>query len=102
MAMATRLHRILARSADFEVLASGLSVVCFRHRPPGLTDPELDAHNQAVLNKVQLGGQAFLAGTQVDGRFALRACIVNPGTTPADVDAVIAEIRAQAAAQAAV
>ena len=34
IALAARLRRALARSADFEVLASGLSVVCFRHRPP--------------------------------------------------------------------
>ena len=89
IALAARLRRALARAADFEVLASGLSVVCFRHRPAGLTGPELDRHNQAVLRAVQLGGRAFLAGTQVDGHFALRACIVNPGMTGADVDAMI-------------
>jgi aromatic-L-amino-acid/L-tryptophan decarboxylase len=97
MAMAARLRRSLARSADFEVLASGLSVVCFRHRPPGLAGTELDAHNQAVLRAVQLGGQAFLAGTKVDGQFAIRACIVNPGTTAAGIDAIITDIRTHAA-----
>ena len=96
IAMAARLRRALARSADFEVLASGLSVVCFRHRPPGLAESELDAHNQAVLRAVQLGGQVFLAGTQIDGQFAIRACIVNPGTTPADIDAIINDIRTHA------
>lgn len=96
IALAARLRRALARAADFDVLASGLSVVCFRHRRPGLTDPELDAHNQALLRAVQLGGQAFLAGTQVDGRFALRACIVNPGMTAADIDAIIADLRRHA------
>ena len=98
LARATQLRRALARSADFEVLASGLSVVCFRHRPAGLSGPALDAHNQAVLRAVQLGGRAFLAGTQVDDRFALRACIVNPGLTGADVNAMIGDIRARAAA----
>lgn len=96
IAMAARLRRALARSADFEVLASGLSVVCFRHRPAGLADAELDAHNQAALRAVQLGGRAFLAGTQVDGRFAFRACIVNPGMTGAGIDALLADIRARA------
>jgi aromatic-L-amino-acid decarboxylase len=42
---------------------------------------------------VQLGGRAFLAGTTVDGVFALRACVVNPGSGSADADAVIAEVR---------
>jgi glutamate/tyrosine decarboxylase-like PLP-dependent enzyme len=96
IALAARLRRALARAADFEVLASGLSVVCFRHRPAGLAGAELDAHNQAVLRALQLGGCTFLAGTQVDGRFAFRACIVNPGMTAADLDALITDIRTRA------
>ena len=100
IALAARLRRALARSADFEVLASGLSVVCFRHRPTGVTGAELDRHNQDVLRAVQLGGHAFLAGTQVDGQFAIRACIVNPGMSAAGVDAIITDIRARAVALA--
>ncbi len=94
LALATRLRRALAQSADFEVLGRGLSVVCFRHHPPGLDPGQLDAHNQALLRAIQLSGQAFLAGTRVDGAFALRACIVNPGMTRADVAAIIAGLRA--------
>ena len=37
---------------------------------------------------MQLSGAGFLSGTMVDGRFWLRACIVNPLATAADVDAV--------------
>jgi aromatic-L-amino-acid/L-tryptophan decarboxylase len=98
IALAARLRRALSRAGDFEVLASGLSVVCFRHRPAGLAGQELDRHNQAVLRAVQLGGRAFLVGTQVDGQFALRACIVNPGMTAADIDVIITDIRSRAAA----
>jgi hypothetical protein len=50
-----------------------------------------------VLKAVQLGGRAFLAGTTVDGAFALRACIVNPGLTSARVTALLGDIRARAA-----
>ena len=35
LATAGELRRAVAASADFELLASGLSVVCFRHRPAG-------------------------------------------------------------------
>ena len=98
LALAARLRRTLARAGDFEVLGSGLSVVCFRHRPPGLGDEELDAHNQALLAAVQLGGRAFLAGTRVDGAFALRACLVNPLMTAADLDAILADLRTRAQA----
>ncbi len=65
--------------------------------PAGLAAAALDQHNEAALKAVQLGGQAFLAGTRVDGRFAFRACIVNPLTTPADTAAMLDAIRAAAA-----
>jgi hypothetical protein len=37
---------------------------------------------------------AFLAGTRVDGVTALRACVVNPGSSAADADAVLGVVRA--------
>jgi len=97
LAAAGELRRAVAASADFELLASGLSVVCFRHRPGGMSPARLDEHNQAVLKAVQLGGRAFLAGTTVDGVFALRACIVNPGLTTARVAGLLGDIRHRAA-----
>ena len=96
LALATRLRRTLARSADFEVLASGLSVVCFRHRPRGLARSSWTRTTRPLLAAVQLGGRAFLAGTRVDGRFALRACVVNPLMTAADLDAILADLRTRA------
>jgi hypothetical protein len=65
--------------------------------PAGLDPAGLDRHNQAVLKAVQLGGRAFLAGTTVDGAFALRACIVNPGLTSARVAGLLGDIRDRAA-----
>jgi aromatic-L-amino-acid/L-tryptophan decarboxylase len=106
LATAAELRRLVEASADFELLASGLSVVCFRHRPggggPGGMDPArldphwLDRHNQAVLKAVQLGGRVFLAGTTVDGVFALRACIVNPGLTSDRAASLLDDVRGRA------
>jgi glutamate/tyrosine decarboxylase-like PLP-dependent enzyme len=102
LATAAELRSAVEGAADFELLASGLSVVCFRHRPggigPGGMDPaRVDGHNQAVLKAVQLGGRAFLAGTTVDGAFALRACIVNPGLTSDRVPVLLDDVRDRAA-----
>ncbi len=97
LATAAELRRAVAASADFELLASGLSVVCFRHRPGGMNPARLDGHNRAVLRAVQLGGLVFLAGTTVDGVFALRACIVNPGLTTARAMALLDDVRDRAA-----
>jgi hypothetical protein len=61
-------------------------------------DPaRLDGHNEAVLRAVQLSGRAFLAGTTVDGAFALRACIVNPGLTRDRVPVLLDDVRDRAA-----
>ena len=59
---------------------------------PAQTSPtsseRLDALNRALLERVQVGGEAFLSSTVLGGRFALRACVVNPRSTEADVDLV--------------
>jgi glutamate/tyrosine decarboxylase-like PLP-dependent enzyme len=94
IAAAQHLAAGVAAVPDLELLAHGLSVVCFRCRPidwPG-DERSLDALNRQVLSAVQLGGRAFLAGTHVDGRFALRACVVNPGTSDADTQTLLAEV----------
>jgi aromatic-L-amino-acid/L-tryptophan decarboxylase len=69
---------------------TGLSIVCFRALPEGVRgNPEAaDALNRRLLETLQLSGAGFLSGTVVDGRFWLRACIVNPLATQLDIDAV--------------
>jgi hypothetical protein len=51
------------------------------------------AVNRAVLDRLQLGGEAFLSGTELRGRFTLRACIVNYRSTPQDIDAMLDAVR---------
>jgi aromatic-L-amino-acid/L-tryptophan decarboxylase len=92
-----RLSRAMAaevrRSEDLELVTQALSIATFRCVPRELRaqlgDPEvaryLDALNQNVLDRVQRGGEAFVSNAVVDGRFVLRACIVNFHTTLEDV-----------------
>lgn len=96
LAQAAHLAALVEDADDFALLAPpSLSIVCFRFTAPGqkLDDAALDALNRAVLEDVQLGGEAFLSGTTVDGRFALRACIVNPRSTLPDIDVLVRVIR---------
>jgi aromatic-L-amino-acid decarboxylase len=97
IAVAAALARAVEKSPDFELLAHGLSVVCFRHRPGGVPASALDDHNQTALRHVQQRGHAFIAGTRVGDHFALRACVINPATTTAHTNALLDEIRAAAA-----
>ena len=90
--LAGRLAGALRTEADFEVFEpQGLSIVCFRFLPKELCRDEaaLDALNKSLLERMQLEGKAFLSSTVMDGKFWLRACIVNPRTSAEDILALI-------------
>jgi glutamate/tyrosine decarboxylase-like PLP-dependent enzyme len=89
IALARHLADAVRAAPDLELFEpTGLSVVCFRYAPAALRKDggELNALNQRILERVQLGGEAFLSGTTIRGTFWLRACIVNPRATAADLD----------------
>jgi aromatic-L-amino-acid decarboxylase len=63
---------------DFEILAPRpFSVVCFRARWSGLSEQDLDAANQRLLDQVNATGKVFLSHTRLQGRYALRLAIGN-------------------------
>ena len=98
IAMARLLAERVRATRELELREpQGLSIVCFRSVPAALSgdDAAINALNQRVLASLQLGGNAFLSSTVLEGRSWLRACIVNPGTTPEDVDAVLDAVRAE-------
>ena len=97
IALADHLAAQVEATPTLEVAAPrGLSVVCFRYAPAPLRgdDHRLDAVNKAVLEEIQLGGEAFLSGTTLGGRFVLRACIINPRASPEDLDALVDLVQA--------
>ena len=81
---------------DFEPLSQNLSISTFRYVPSDLrsrlgtseVESYLNRLNQELLTAVEQSGQLFLSNVVVDGRYALRACIVNFRTSAADVAAV--------------
>lgn len=68
-----------------------LSVCCFRYRPPDRAGEYLDALNEQLLIELQLDGRVFPSSAIVDGRFALRSCIVNFRTEAAELDVLLEE-----------
>jgi aromatic-L-amino-acid decarboxylase len=63
---------------DFERLAPvPFSVVCFRWKPAGipLSDRELDAANEKLIDLVNNSGQVFLSHTRLRNRLTLRVAI---------------------------
>jgi aromatic-L-amino-acid/L-tryptophan decarboxylase len=79
-----RLARLFAgwvdADPDFERLAPvPFSVVCFRAKPRGrdLSDAELEALNQRLLDAMNATGEVFLSHTKLNGRFTLRLAVGN-------------------------
>jgi glutamate/tyrosine decarboxylase-like PLP-dependent enzyme len=85
IALAQALRQKIESRGEFELVAAGpLSITCFRYAPAGSTD--IAGLNRQILARVQQQGDVFLTGTELQGVFALRACIVNFRTTDADLD----------------
>ena len=90
--LAERLAARIELAPGLTLTSRGLSVVTFRRTPAGVPAAELDGLNREVLRRVQLGGEAFLTGTELGGAFVLRACITNPRMRPEDADRLVAAV----------
>ena len=88
VAMAQALQAKLRARDNFELVTAGpLSVTCFRYTPADVQDVE--GLNRKLVPILQAGGEAFLTGTELDGQFVLRACVVNFRTVEADLDRLL-------------
>jgi aromatic-L-amino-acid/L-tryptophan decarboxylase len=95
-ALAQYLASLVDADPDMERLAPvELSVVCFRLAPFALRedDARLNDFNKAIMEKVQAAGQAFLSGTVLRGRFALRACILHDRSNEDHVRSLLDVVR---------
>lgn len=84
---------LVEESGDFELLAPvGLSIFCFRYRPPGYTG-DLNALNERVMAAVQASGTSYLSSASVRGQFALRGCVLNWRTERPDMEQLLRDVR---------
>lgn len=105
---ARHLAELIDDSVDFELLAPvELSIFCFRYLPPSAqagsrsqTDEEqLDRLNERIMVLLQQAGSSYLSNATINGRFALRGCVVNYRTTRRDMRILLDDVR-RAAEQA--
>lgn len=83
----------LARVPEIETLTQHLSITTFRYMPEDLKSRTAETPVAEYLNKlneqimlgIERSGEAFVSVAMIDGKFALRACIVNFRTNRADV-----------------
>jgi aromatic-L-amino-acid decarboxylase len=90
--LAKRLYGLAADDPQLEARTTSLSITTFRYVPRGADaatgDDYLDELNQELLARLNSTGEAFLSNAVIDGRFYLRACIVNFRTTEDDIAAL--------------
>ncbi len=84
IALAQQLAAWIDAHPDFERLAPvPFSVVCFRWKPAGttLSEGELDAANERIIDAVNATGDVFMSHTRLKGTLALRIAIGHLQTT---------------------
>jgi len=94
--LSRHLHALVQQHPEFEAMTQHLSITTFRYVPRDLQptterpdiEPYLHRLNEQLLTRVEQSGEAFLSNARVNGRFALRACIVNFRTSLADIEAL--------------
>ncbi len=92
--LARLLFEVAQSNPELEAVTHNLSIATFRYVPegvePGNDDDEgyLNDLNRRLLVALQQGGEVFLSNAVLDGRYLLRACVVNFRTTEQDVRAI--------------
>ena len=88
--LARRLAERVDQEPELERLAEvSLNIVCFRWRPAGAGDPQLDQLNRRLGEALLRDGRVFAGTTVFEGKVAFRPAIVNWRTRPEDVDALV-------------
>jgi glutamate/tyrosine decarboxylase-like PLP-dependent enzyme len=91
---AAHVARCVDRADDLELLAPApLNVVCFRFRPAGVPEDQLDELNLRIGRAVLGDGRVYVGTTRWAGAVAFRPAFVNWQTTTADADLMLETIR---------
>jgi glutamate/tyrosine decarboxylase-like PLP-dependent enzyme len=100
MDRARLLEQLVKESADFEILSPAqFGIVCFRAKPAGVRESDLDALNERINARVVSEGRFLISSTRLGGSFSLRMCTLGFRTTVDDIrglfDAVLSALAAE-------
>ena len=86
MDRARLLEQLVREKADFEILSRAqFGIVCFRAKPAGVRESELDALNERINARVVSDGRFLISSTRLGGSFSLRMCTLGFRTTMDDI-----------------
>lgn len=92
--LSRKLFEEVSHHDDLEALTQPLSIATFRYVPHDLKSGGKDVEiylnqlNREILARIESGGEAFASNAVIDGKFALRACIVNSQTNASHIEAL--------------
>jgi len=88
ISLAQNLKTEIENDDRFELLAPApLNLLCFRYRPPYLSDEEiLDELNERLLERVNRTGRLYITHTRLNGHYTLRMVIGNTNVQKRHVD----------------
>lgn len=97
--LTTAFHELLQCSPDFQtaVAEPESNIVCFRYCPASLAPDRLDDLQEAIRTALLESGRWVVVSTRLQGRQWLRTTLMNPFTTPTDLEALLENIRETAA-----
>lgn len=80
--IASDLKKMISEESDFEILAPVvISVVCFRYRPRGYTEEQVNALNEKLNHQLNDTGKLYLSHTVLNGRYTLRMVTAQTNVT---------------------
>jgi glutamate/tyrosine decarboxylase-like PLP-dependent enzyme len=84
------LESLVEAQPELELLAPvPLNIVCYRFKAPGMDDETLNEFNRELMMRLHERSIAIPTYTMLNGKFALRAAIVNHRSTRADFDLLV-------------
>jgi aromatic-L-amino-acid decarboxylase len=92
--LAKALYELVTKQSELEVFTHSLSITTFRYVPSDFksgaekVEEYLNQLNTELLTRLQNSGEAYISNAVIDGKFCLRACIVNFRTSLADIEAL--------------
>lgn len=91
---ARRVFELASADARLEPLnRPTLSICCYRYRAPNASEAMFDQLNAEIARRLRIEG-IVPSTTRVAGKYAIRPCFMNPRTTVAEVEQMVARTRA--------
>jgi hypothetical protein len=76
------------------IVPPSLGVVCFRRSFPGANERELARLNDGLVDALERSGIGLVSSTRLDGRYAIRLCLLNHTSRDEDVLRVLSFLEA--------